>query len=132
MNPALLQKLFGTESRWQGPCTLILDADAVVQTLGADSIGPSAVKNYAPRLVSGRITADVICLTPDGTALLVVQQQKISTGGGEVVKQILLVIDPARLVAVEFVDTAVLTLLGVAPPPLRPTSHAGTHVRPGH
>jgi hypothetical protein len=132
MNTAVLQKLFGKEGRWQGPCTLVLDADAAVQTLGADSIGPSAVKNYAPRLISGRISADVICWTPDGTALLAAQQQKVSQGGGEVIKQTLLVIDPARVVAMEFADAAVLTQLGVAPPPDRPASHPGTHRRPGH
>jgi hypothetical protein len=130
MNTALLQKLFGTDSRWQGPCTLILDAGAAVQTLGADSMGPSAVKNYAPRLVSGRIAADVVSWTPDGTAVLAVQQQKMLQGSGEVVKQTLLVLDPARVVAVEFIDTAVLGKLGVGAPPLRPGSHPGTHRRP--
>jgi hypothetical protein len=132
MNAALLQKVFGTDSRWQGPCTLILDADAAVQTLGADSIGPSAVKQYAPRLVSGRITADLVCWTPDGAALLTVQHHKVPMGSGEVVKQTLLVLDPARVVAVEFSDTAVLSQFGVAPPPSRPSSHPGTHHRPGH
>ena len=132
MNAALLQKLFGTDSRWQGPCTLILDADAAVQTLGADSIGPSAVKHYSPRLVSGRITADMVSWALDGTVLLAVQQQKVPQGSGEVVRQTLLVLDPARVVGVEFADTAMIGKLGVPAPPLRPASHPGTHHRPGH
>jgi hypothetical protein len=134
MQTALLQKIFGADSRWQGPCILILDADAAVQTLGADNIGPSAIKQYAPRLISGRVPADQACLTSDGAALLVLQQHKVpqGAGGGEVIRQTLLVLDPARLVAVEFADMALLGQFGVVAPPVRPSSHPGTYHRPGH
>jgi hypothetical protein len=133
MNSALLQKMFGTESRWQGPCTLILDADAAVQTLGADNIGPSAIKQYAPRLISGRVPADLVSWTPDGSALLAIHQHKVpqGAGGGEVIRQTVLVLDPSRIVAVEFPDAAVLAQFGATPPPSRP-SHPGTHPRPIH
>jgi hypothetical protein len=59
-----------------------------------------------------------------------VQQQKVPQGNGEVIRQTLLVLDPARVVGVEFIDTAVLGQLGVGVPPLRPGSHPGTHRRP--
>lgn len=133
MDTKLLSKLFGREPRWQGACTLILDAEAGIQTLGADSIGASATKSYAPRLVSGRIMADSVCLMEDGSALLVVQQHKQRQATGEeTVKQSLIVIDPARIVAVEFLDTAPLAALGMATPMLRGGSHPGTSLRPSY
>jgi hypothetical protein len=133
MDATLLGKLFGTESLWQGPCTVLLDAEAGIQTLGADSIGPSATKSYAPRLVSGRIQADSVCWLPDGKALLTVQQQKVRQGNGEeVTKQTLLVMDPAHVVAIEFLDANPLTTLGVARPALRSGSHSGLYPRPAY
>src|SRR5207253_1803695 len=51
MDARLLGKLFGHEQRWHGPCTVIVDSDASIIAIGADSIGSSATKSYAPRLV---------------------------------------------------------------------------------
>ena len=131
MDVALLRKLFDREPRWQGPCTLILDAEATIQAIGPDSMGASATKSYAPRAVSGRIPADAVHLTPDGTALVAVQQQKIrQTTGEEVVKSILTVADPARVIAVEFTDLGPLAALGIAPPVARAASHLGLAPRP--
>lgn len=131
MDLALLRKLFDRESRWQGPCTLILDAEATVQPVGPDSMGASATKSYAPRAVSGRVPADAVHLTADGMALVAVQQQKIRQATGEeVLKSLLTVADPARIIAVEFTDLAPLAALGITPPPLRAASHPGSNFRP--
>lgn len=70
MDARLLVKLFGAQQHWHGTCLVIVDAGAGVQAIGADSIGSSAIKSYAPRFVSGRIQADAACLFADGTALL--------------------------------------------------------------
>jgi hypothetical protein len=131
MDAALLGKLLGKESQWHGPCTIIIDAAAAIQTLGTDSIVASAAKIYAPRLVSGRILADSVQLLPDESALLILQQQKIRQGPAEeIVKQTLTVVEPKYVVAVEFLNTAPLTNLGISPPPSRSGSHPGTFMRP--
>lgn len=120
MNTALLGKLFGQEQRWLGPCTVIMDAEAALQALGVDSIIGGGAKSYAPRLVSGRIPADAVCLTQDGLALLISQQQKVRLNTGEEkIQQTLIVADAERIVAVEFHDTAVLANLGLTPPPTK-------------
>ncbi len=127
MDSAVLAKIFGSDQSWQGPCTVILDAEASVQTLGADSIGASATKSYAPRLVSGRVLADSVCLMADSKALLAIQLQKTRhPTGEEVIRPTLTIMDPARIVAVEFFHTAALTPLGVTQPNLRNGSHPGS------
>lgn len=128
MNAALLGKIFGREQRWHGPCVIVMDAEAAVQSLGVDSIVGGGAKNYAPRMVSGRVLADSVCLTQDGTALVILKQDKIrSTTGEETIKQSVTVADAVRVAAVEFSDSAVLTALGLAAPPPRPGgSHHGT------
>jgi hypothetical protein len=131
MDTRLLTKLFGSEQRWQGPCSVILDAEAGIQTIGADSIGASATKSYAPRLVSGRVVADSVCMLADCSALLVVQLQKYrQVTGEEIVRQALVIIDTKHVVAVEFFDYAALNALGMHPPPTRTNSHPGTTLRP--
>jgi len=132
LDATVLAKIFGGEHQWQGPCTVILDADASVQTLGADSIGASATKSYAPRLVSGRIFADSVCLMTDGKALLAIQLQKIRhPTGEEVVRPTLTIMDPEHVVAIEFFHIAALTALGVPQPALRTGSHPGSNARTG-
>src|SRR5260370_12471615 len=127
LDSAILTKIFGNDQSWQGPCTVILDAEASVQTLGADSIGASATKSYAPRLVSGRILADSVCFLADQKALLAVQLQKTRhPTGEEVIRPTLTIMDPARVVAVEFFHTAPLTNLEVRQPHLRHRSHPGS------
>jgi hypothetical protein len=109
---------------------VILDAEASVQTLGADSIGASATKSYAPRLVSGRILADSVCFMPESKVFLTIQLQKTrQPTGEEVIRPTLTIMDPARIVAVEFFHTGALTALGVAQPNLRNGSHPGSTVR---
>lgn len=119
MNTALLGKIFGSEQRWLGACTIVLDADATVQTTGVDSIVGGGAKSYAPRLVSGRIAADAVCLVPgDGSALVILQQQKTrGSSGEETVKQALIIADVAHVVAVEFPDMQPLANLGLTLPP---------------
>jgi hypothetical protein len=127
----LLNKLFGGEQRWHGPCTIVLDSEAGIQTIGADSIGASATKSYAPRLVSGRVCADGVCLLADGSALLIVQLQKLrQVSGEEITRQALLIVDPHHVVGVEFFDYSALAALGMHPPPSRSNSHPGTTLRP--
>jgi hypothetical protein len=131
MDAMLLGKLFGNDQHWHGPCTIIVDADAGVQSVGVDAIGSSAVKTYAPRVVSGRIVADSVCLLHDGKALLALQQLKIRQSGSEdSVKQTLTLIDPAHVVGVEFLDCAQLAALGLTTPPIRAASNPGTSLRP--
>jgi hypothetical protein len=121
MDAALLSKLFGQNSAWQGPCTVVVDAAAAVVPIGPDSFGSSANKQYAPRITSGRIAADSAAWLPEHRAVLLTQQQRVRQAAGEdVLKQTVTVIDAAHVVAVEFADAAVLAGLGVpapAPPP---------------
>ncbi len=135
MDAGLLNKLFGKDQQWQGPCTVILDADAAVQVSGSDAIASGGAKMYAPRTVSGRIVADSACLLQDGSALLMLQQLRVrQPTGEEVLKQTLTVADPKFVVAVEFAETVPLALqaLGLTAPPVRPQSgsQAGTLTRP--
>ncbi len=132
MDSSLLSKLFGRDQAWHGPCTIILNADAALRSHGADSIVHGGMKMFAPRTVSGRITADAVCLLQDHSALLIVQQQKVRQDNGpDVMKQFLTVADPGQVAAVEFVDTEPLALLGVPAPVLRTgqgsLSYQGVH-----
>src|SRR5438067_2378959 len=116
MNAAILGRLFGQDQKWHGPCTVVLDAEASVQTTGTDSIVGGGAKSYAPRLVSGRIQADSVCLAQDGSALVMMQQQKTRGASGEErVHQALIVADAAHVVAVEFPDLQPLSGLGLTP-----------------
>lgn len=130
MDVGLLKKILGPQ--WSGACTVIVDAEGSVQQVGGDSIAGAGVKTYAPRTVSGRIQADHICMLGDGSAVLALQQQRVRQATGEdVVKQTLTVVDPVHIVAIEFVDTNMLTALGLQPPALRSTgSQSGIHTRP--
>jgi hypothetical protein len=120
MDAGLLSKLFGSDQRWHGPCTVIMNAEAALRTHGSDAIVSGGVKMFAPRTVSGRINADAICLLQDHSALLIIQQQKVRQDTGEdVVKQYLTVAAANQVVAVEFLDTAHLGALGICPPVLR-------------
>ena len=135
MQAALLAKLFGPEEKWHGPCTIILNAEAALRNHGSDSIVAGGLKVYAPRTVSGRISADAVCLLQDNSALLIIQQQKSRQDTGEEsIKQLLTVADPAAVVAVEFLDVQPLGVLGVPAPALRtgPGSHGhqGLYARP--
>jgi hypothetical protein len=133
MDAALLGKLLGRDQQWHGPCTVILDADATVQTGGTDAIGAGSVKTYAPRMVSGRIAADCVCLLADGQAVAMVQQQRTrQQTGEEAIKNTLIVADAAHVVAIEFPDLAALTGLGLSAPVTRqaPGSQSKASGRP--
>jgi len=134
MDAGLLSKLFGKSQEWQGPCVVVIDAEASVQTVGADSVAGGGTKLYAPRAVSGRIAADSVLLLQDGSALLLIQQFRVRQATGEeVVKQTLTVADPRRVVAVEFAEgsTWALQAMGLTAPPIRPAgSHSGIITRP--
>jgi len=119
MHVGLLAKLFGKDRRWRGPCTVIVDADASIQTTGVDSIVQSGVKVYAPRLISGRVTADSACLLTEEKALILVQSQRIRQATGEDLhQQTVLVVNLDHVAAIEFTDTAGLTALDLEPPPI--------------
>lgn len=126
MDAALLFKIFGSEQRWHGPCTVIVNADAGVQAIGGDSILGGGAKQFAPRLISGRIHADALCLAQEGKAVLILQQQKIKQATGEdLVRQTLTIADPASVVALEFPDASLLGVLGLNVPVTKAPS--GSH-----
>ncbi|MBY0526322.1 MAG: hypothetical protein K2R98_23210 [Gemmataceae bacterium] len=134
MDAGLLAKLFGQDQQWQGPCTVVLDAEASIQTVGTDSIQGGGAKVYAPRTISGRIVADSACYMRDGTALVLIQHYKIRQATGEETpKQTLTVVDPKHVVAVEFGENSPMTLqsLGLSLPAIRASgSHPGVASRP--
>lgn len=133
MDAALLSKLFGREQAWHGPCTVIVVSDASVQAVAFDSVAGAGAKVYAPRVISGRIAADSACLLKDASALVLMQQHRIrQPTGEETIKQILTVVDPSRVVAVEFPDNAALAILGLPVPVIKSSgSHPGTQ-RPAY
>jgi hypothetical protein len=134
MNAALLSKIFGRDQQWHGSCTVLMHGEAAVATHGVDSLLGGGTKQFAPRVISGRIVADAACLLQDGSALLLIQQQKTKQSTGEeTVKQILIVADTAFVMGVEFPDTGNLALLGVNAPATRTSSgsHHGVTPPPG-
>jgi hypothetical protein len=117
MDLELLTQLFGSRGRWSGPCTIIVRADAHVQTIGNDAIVQGGVKSYSPRLITGRIPADHVMLLPDRSALLLIRRnvQRQATGEDQV-QFTLQVVNTAHVVAVEFDRLDALAQLGVAAP----------------
>ncbi|MCX7701013.1 MAG: hypothetical protein N2039_09060 [Gemmataceae bacterium] len=117
MDVELLTQLFGTKGRWSGPCTVIIRADAHVQTIGNDAIVQGGVKTYSPRLITGRVPADHVMLLPDRSALLLIKRniQRQATGEDQV-QYTLQVVNTAHVAAVEFDRLDALQQLGVAAP----------------
>jgi hypothetical protein len=133
MDAGLLTKVFGSDQQWVGPCTVVMDADASIQTIGSDAIVSAGTKMYSPRLISGRVQADAACLLKDGTAVVTLTQQRTrQQTGEEIIKQTVMVIDPRSVAAVEFAEGAILTSLGLEAPVIRTPSgsHPGTGSRP--
>jgi hypothetical protein len=117
MDASLLSMLFGTSKPWHGPCTVIVDAEASVQTIGTDSIVQGGTKLFAPRLITGRVSADAVRLLPNNNALLLVRKLVIRQHTGEdIINHQLIIVDTAHVVAVEFSDLNPLTALRVDPP----------------
>lgn len=128
MDAAFLERLLGGSRTWSTACVVILDADASVKAPGPDSIATGGVKTYAPRVSSGRLVADTVCLLREENVLLVVEQIRHKDAVGEIhIKQTLTVVDVHHVVALEFDHTNPLESLGVPPPP----AHRDTEYRPG-
>lgn len=120
MNAKLLVKILGADRQWRGPCVVILTAEASIQVTGSDSIMQGGAKAYSPRLISGRVPADTICLLADDDALLMVQTQRIRQATGEdLTQRTLVVVDLGHVAAIEFPDVESLTAFGIGMPPGR-------------
>ena len=125
MQAGLLNKLFGGQKQWHGPCVVVVDAEAAIQSSGTDAIVNAGVKMFAPRLISGRLEADAICYLHDEATLVVVQQSRIRQAGVEdQFQQTVLIVDTAHVAAIEFADAKSLATLGLSEPP-RPTAGSG-------
>jgi hypothetical protein len=123
MDAGLLAKIFGHRQEWHGPCTVVLKADVSIQTVGNDSSHGAGAKMYAPRCVSGRVATDSVCLLKDGSALVVVHQYKIQQETGkDATRQLLMVINPPSVIAIEFPEIMPLVLqaLGLGIPRYAP------------
>jgi hypothetical protein len=117
MHVKLLSKYFGADRQWRGPCVVVLTADATIQSTGSDSIMQGGTKAYSPRLISGRVAGDSVCLLADDNALLLVQTQRIRQATGEdLTQRTLVVVDLEHVAAVEFPDVEPLAAFGVSPP----------------
>jgi hypothetical protein len=118
MQAGLLNKLFGSQKQWHGPCIVVVDAEAAIQSSGTDAIVNAGVKMFAPRLISGRLEADAVCYSHDEAALVVVQQCRVRQAGTEdQFLQTVFIIDVAHVVAIEFGHVKPLGLLGLSDPP---------------
>ena len=116
MDASLLAMLFGSEPRWSGPCTVIVDANANVLPIGADAIVQGGVKAFAPRLITGRLQADAALFLPKQQALVLTRKTVSRSGGADQITHTLHVVDIHHLVALEFDQLDPLTKLGIAAP----------------
>jgi hypothetical protein len=118
VDAGFLEHLLGGSRTWSGPCVVILDADAAVRTPGPDSIVTGGQKSYAPRVSTGRLSADAVLLLKEEGVLLVVEQLRVKDHIGQTqLKQTLCVADAAHVVGIEYDHVGVLKVLGVPPPP---------------
>jgi hypothetical protein len=118
MDAGFVERLLGGNRVWSGPCVVIIDADSAVEVPGPDAIITGGQKQYAPRVPTGRLTADAVMLMREEKVLLAVVQHRHKDHTGQThVKQRLTVVDVLRVVGVEFDHTAALEILGVGPPP---------------
>lgn len=124
MNAGVLSKLLGTQKQWHGPCTIVVDAEAAIQSSGTDAIVNAGVKMFAPRLISGRVEADSACFLPEDQALVAVQSTRIRQAGGEdQFHSTVVVLDAAHVAAIEFNSSSPLAGLGLSEPP-RPAANS--------
>ena len=128
MDASLLMRLFGRDEAWKGPCTVIIAANATVQTVGHDSVASGGNRAYAPRVVSGRMPADSACLLRDGAALVLVQQFKVRQATGEdQTRQTMSLVATSQIAAIEFPDASALAAVGLPIPVIKSSgSHPGT------
>jgi hypothetical protein len=128
MNVGMIERLLGGERVWSGPCTVVLDADALLIASGADTILGGGVKSYAPRTATGRLDADTCCLLKNEGALVIARHSIHKDGtGAEQVRQTVLVADAAHVAAMEFNGTDAAKALGLSAPPVNRRSE----YRPG-
>ena len=121
MQASLLEKVFGNNKKWSGPCILVLDADATVQASGTDAIVNAGAKMYAPRLITGRINADSVCFLPDEASLVVLQWERIRQATSkDQFQQTVAILDVNHVAALEFSDGTVLEALGLSSPDAAP------------
>jgi hypothetical protein len=118
VDAGFLERLLGQSRTWSGPCVVILDAAAAINTPGPDAIIVGGQKQYAPRVPTGRIPADAVILLKEEQALVVVEQQyhKDNTGQTRIKRQIS-VVDVNWVVGLEYTNTAPLKMLGLSEPP---------------
>jgi hypothetical protein len=118
VDAGFLERLVGESRTWSGPCVVILDAAAAINTPGPDSIVVGGQKSYAPRVPTGRLAADAVMLLKEEEILLVVEQRNHKDNTGQTrVKRTLTVVDTMRVVGVEFENIAALNRLDVPEPP---------------
>ncbi len=119
MDAGLVERLLGGDRRWAGRCVVVLSADASVQCAGTDTMLSGGVKSFAPRLASGRVEADAVCLLKDQRAVVVLQQHAHRDATGmEHIRQTLFVADLMHVVGFEFPHAGPLRGLGLSAPPL--------------
>jgi len=117
MNAQLLTKLFGADGRWNGACTVIINADANVAPIGNDAIVTGGLKSFAPRLITGRIQADAVKFAAELSSLLLIQKTVIrQQTGDDLIKQTLSIVDVDHVAAIEFAELGALDRMGIAPP----------------
>jgi hypothetical protein len=115
----VLKKLFGPKPTWHGACTVLVEAHASVRSAGPDSIVGGGAKNYAPRISSGRVSADAVCFVAEHGVLLLVQRTRQRTSTGEeLTSQFLLIVDTEHVAGLEFEGLDWLDVLDIAPPEL--------------
>lgn len=118
MDSNLLKQVFGV-GVWNRECVVLVDAHAAVKSVGQDSIATGGGKSYAPRVSSGRITADAVCYHAEHHALLIVQRTRSKSATGEdILHQSLSIIDSSHIVGVEFAGVGHLAKLGLTAPPV--------------
>jgi hypothetical protein len=118
VDAGFLERLLGGDRTWSSPCTVIVAAEAAVRTPGPDSIVAGGQKSYAPRVSTGRLTADAVMLLKDEKVVLTVEQVRLKDNTGQThVKRTLTVVDVSYVVGVEFEHVQALKVLGVGDPP---------------
>jgi len=118
VDAGFLERLLGGNRKWSNTCVVIIEAEASVKTPGPDSISTGGMKTYAPRVSSGRLPADTVCLMKEEGVLLAVEQIRSKDAVGQShLKQTLMVVDVKHVVAIEFDSIDVLQSLDIAPPP---------------
>jgi hypothetical protein len=117
MDASMLTMLFGPEPRWSGPCTVIVDAYANIQAIGADAIVQGGIKAFSPRLITGRLQADNSLYMSKQQAIVLIRKTVTRAGGGpDQVTHNVHVVDISHVVAIEFDHLDAISKLGLSAP----------------